>query len=497
MDPPADGLALWLVAHTDAPRCGVGFRERWRRLTRRVDSSWLLVALLLSVAVLGGLRGLGIEDGWVGFAQMVPTVGLLVYVGVALDSSLTDYSVGASDAAGVAVALALHEELTRRPPAGVSVGLVVAGAGEAWPLGFERWRKMEKRSAADTVIVELGPCGWEPSPGRRATRSWSRRAAPRADSRSHGRLHRAGDSPPCTYVRHPGGVPPRVALRTTRRARSTRPRSRRPTTSCRRRRQARREPDDHSHDGILVELDVDPRWSAERRRSPFDEVQPVARPVVRPAKRHRGGRLSRRLRRGGRGWGRSWPGRPGCGAGGSVPAGRLGGDHPARVRVREARPVTRCQATTSFAQTAWSLRRGRSMSWWYSARAEDPFELVGRGDTGVVVEGAVKRGDRNAVALVSLGRAGGPVELDALRFSHPPSRHGHVGRSVPDGDQIPKLNRGTVAGQAVGSAAGRGRGVARKACRICSEEEDPTMCREQMLAIQGRHDLFGGYGRAL
>ncbi len=98
VDPPADGLALWLVAHTDAPRCGVGFRERWRRWMRRVDASWLLLGLLLAVAVLGGLRGLGIEDGWLGFVQMVPTVGLLLFVGVALDSVLTDFSPGASDA---------------------------------------------------------------------------------------------------------------------------------------------------------------------------------------------------------------------------------------------------------------------------------------------------------------------------------------------------------------------------------------------------------------
>ena len=211
VDPDPAAVSLWLVAHTDAPRCGAGFRERLRRIARRVDASWLLVGLLLAVAVCGGLRQLGIEDAWLGILQMVPTVGLLAFVGVALDSVLTDWSPGASDAAGVAVALALHEELTRRPPDSLSVGLVVAGAGEAWPLGFERWRKLEKRSAADTVIVELGPCG-------SGTLGWSARHPQLVEACGpSGRLPLARPTAstrmlPSLYVRcvGPRGVPPRV-----------------------------------------------------------------------------------------------------------------------------------------------------------------------------------------------------------------------------------------------------------------------------------------------
>lgn len=210
-DPPGPGIRLWLVAHTDAPRGGAGFRERWRRWLRRVDTSWLLVGLLLAIAVCGGVRGLGVEAGWLGAVQMVPTVALLLYVGVALDSALTDWGPGAGDAAGVAVALALHEELTRRPPSSLSVGLVVAGAGEAWPLGFERWRKLEKRSAADTVIVELGPCG-------SGTVGWSARHPQLAEAcGAEGRLPltrptASSRALPSLYVRcvGPGGVPARV-----------------------------------------------------------------------------------------------------------------------------------------------------------------------------------------------------------------------------------------------------------------------------------------------
>lgn len=157
VEPPGPGIELWLVAHTDAPRAGAGFRLR--RWFRGVHPSVVLVALLLSVVVVGALRGLGLEGRVIGAVQLVPTVGLLAAAAVALDSVLSDWTAGAGDTAGVAVALALHEELTARPPARLSVGLVLAGAGEAWPYGFRAWLRSEKRTAEDTVLVELGPCG--------------------------------------------------------------------------------------------------------------------------------------------------------------------------------------------------------------------------------------------------------------------------------------------------------------------------------------------------
>ncbi|MEJ7893421.1 MAG: hypothetical protein WKF94_12365 [Solirubrobacteraceae bacterium] len=157
VDPPGPGIKLWLVAHTDASRAGAGFRVR--RWFRGVHPTWALVALLLSVVVVGALRGLGLEGRGIGAVQLIPTVGLLAVAAVALDCLLSDYTAGASDAAGVAVALALHEELTQRPPARFSVGLVLAGAGEAWPYGFRTWLRSEQRSSEDTVLVELGPCG--------------------------------------------------------------------------------------------------------------------------------------------------------------------------------------------------------------------------------------------------------------------------------------------------------------------------------------------------
>ncbi|MEA2125670.1 MAG: hypothetical protein QOI80_2452, partial [Solirubrobacteraceae bacterium] len=159
VEPPGAGIKLWLVAATDAPRCGAGFRERWRRLLRRLPALWLAVASLVAVAILGALRTAGIEGGAIGAVQLVPTVLLLACAAVALDALLSDWSPGASEAGGVAVALALHEELTRRAPARLSVGLLLCGAGATFPYGFRAWRRSEKPVPADTVIVELGPCG--------------------------------------------------------------------------------------------------------------------------------------------------------------------------------------------------------------------------------------------------------------------------------------------------------------------------------------------------
>jgi hypothetical protein len=158
-EPEPRGVRLWLVAHTDAPRCGGAFRERWRRLCRRLPTLPLAVAALLAVTALAALRASGTEGGWVGAVQLVPTVALLAVAAVALDSLLSVYSPGASDAAGVTVALALHEELTTRAPSRLSVGLLLAGAGEAFPLGFRAWRRAESPQPEETVIVELGPCG--------------------------------------------------------------------------------------------------------------------------------------------------------------------------------------------------------------------------------------------------------------------------------------------------------------------------------------------------
>ena len=67
---------------------------------------------------------------------------------------------GASaDASGVALALAVHEELTTRPPHRLSAGLVLAGAGDLFPLGLGQYLRNENRRGENTVILGIGPSG--------------------------------------------------------------------------------------------------------------------------------------------------------------------------------------------------------------------------------------------------------------------------------------------------------------------------------------------------
>jgi hypothetical protein len=105
-------------------------------------------------------RLLGAEGDAVGIPQFVPTVVLLLAAAAALDVALSDVAPGASDdASGVAVALALHQELADRPPQRLSAGLVLAGAGELFPYGMRKHLRGERPAPRDTVLFELGPVG--------------------------------------------------------------------------------------------------------------------------------------------------------------------------------------------------------------------------------------------------------------------------------------------------------------------------------------------------
>jgi hypothetical protein len=211
-EPPGDGIALWLVAHTDAPRCGGAFRERWRRLARRLFPLWLTVAAFLAVTALAAVRATGTEEAWVGAVQLLPTVVLLAAAAVALDSVLSGWSPGASDAAGLAVALAVHEELTTRAPHRLSAGLLVAGAGELFPYGFRVWRRAEKPAAAATVVIELGPCGSGAVAWSTANAQLAQACGDAGERLPARRPTAASRTLPSLYVRTvgAGGVPQRV-----------------------------------------------------------------------------------------------------------------------------------------------------------------------------------------------------------------------------------------------------------------------------------------------
>jgi hypothetical protein len=157
-----DRIDLFVTASTDAPRSGVIFAERWRRFGTRLRPGplWWVVILLLIIAVVAGIRGGGADGSVIGAVQFVPTLILLVAGAIGLDIALAKPSPGASDdASGVALALALHEELTNRPPRRLSAGLILAGAGDLFALGLQHYLRSEKRTPEKTVLLGIGPSG--------------------------------------------------------------------------------------------------------------------------------------------------------------------------------------------------------------------------------------------------------------------------------------------------------------------------------------------------
>jgi len=169
--PDPDRIALLITANTDAPRQGIAFRDGLRRMGARLGRGrlptslgWVVLALA-GVAAAAGARAAGAEGPAVGAPQFVPTLLLLLAAAVALDAALSNQSTGAGDdASGVAVACALHEALVRTPPAHLSPGLLLAGAGEAFPLGLAALLRRERPAPAATVVLEIGPCaGGDPA----------------------------------------------------------------------------------------------------------------------------------------------------------------------------------------------------------------------------------------------------------------------------------------------------------------------------------------------
>jgi hypothetical protein len=145
-EPPHEGFTLVIAAAYDAPRRGLVLNDRWRRWLR---PRWGLAACAVAVAAAAGARLGGVEATWLGALQLVPTVVLLLAFAAAVDIALSGFSPGANDnASGVAVALALLDELRREPPTTLAPALLLTGAGHAVP-----------PAAAGDVLLELGPCG--------------------------------------------------------------------------------------------------------------------------------------------------------------------------------------------------------------------------------------------------------------------------------------------------------------------------------------------------
>jgi hypothetical protein len=156
---PDEGVVLAITAPYDAPPRGLVLNDRWRAPLRRMPPSALAACGVL-VAAAAAARVAGYEPGWLGAAQLAPTVVLLVALAAAADVALSDCSPGANDnASGVAVAIQLLDELGREPPRTLRPALLLTGAGHAVPRAATRQLRSEGLGNARVVLLEVGPCG--------------------------------------------------------------------------------------------------------------------------------------------------------------------------------------------------------------------------------------------------------------------------------------------------------------------------------------------------
>jgi hypothetical protein len=183
-DAPDVLTPLVIAAAYDAPRRGLVLNDRWRR---RLRPRWGLAACGVAAAGAACARAGGVEGTWLGAVQLVPTVVLLVAFAAAVDIALSGFSPGANDnASGVAVALALFDELRRRPLRALAPALLLVGAGHAVPRAVAAHLRAERIHG---VVLEIGPCG-DGAPAEGGRRPAGVRIAG-ADTRAH----QADDTP--------------------------------------------------------------------------------------------------------------------------------------------------------------------------------------------------------------------------------------------------------------------------------------------------------------
>jgi hypothetical protein len=201
--PEADGVALLISATYDVPRGGVVRSARLRRLAARLPArplTWVAGCAVV-VAACAATRAAGVDGAWLGAAQLVPTLVLLAAVAAAVDGLTSGWSAGAGSASGVAVALTLHEELARRPPSGLSPGLLLHGAGSPGPQALRAHLRGERLKPREALVLEIGPSGagapaW-------ATRHSQVRAAARRAAEALGVSPRRALRPPAGTGRLP------------------------------------------------------------------------------------------------------------------------------------------------------------------------------------------------------------------------------------------------------------------------------------------------------
>jgi hypothetical protein len=157
--PEAGRVALIVSARYDVPRGGLARSALLQRIAARLPGrplAWL-AGCCAAVAAASAARAAGVEGAWLGALQLVPTLVLLGAIALAVDAMAAGWA--DHDASGAAVAIALHDELARRPPGELAPALLLHGAGAPGPQALRAHLRGERARARDTVVIEVGPCG--------------------------------------------------------------------------------------------------------------------------------------------------------------------------------------------------------------------------------------------------------------------------------------------------------------------------------------------------
>jgi hypothetical protein len=176
-------LRLLITANYDAGRTGLAFRDFLRHPTASIRKDlrgktlgwlgWLAVAIvwLLVVAI---VRLQGHNSTAIGFAQLPPTIALVLGLALLLDLASSQRSPAAGDnGTGVAIAVELARALDAAPPRHVDIEVVLTGASDIEGIGLRRYLRARRRSISPLNTAVLGiaaspagrPCWWS-SEGR-------------------------------------------------------------------------------------------------------------------------------------------------------------------------------------------------------------------------------------------------------------------------------------------------------------------------------------------
>lgn len=180
-DTDPDRLRLIITAGYDTPRAGLVHRpavrrplSRLRRLAGPVTPGWLgwLVIAIVWLEIIAILRLRGDQGHAISFAQLPPTLAVVLALAALLELAGAGWSPGSAEATAPGVALALAKALDTTPFRHLDVELVLTGTGNAGGIGLRRYlhSRRRDRTRRNTAVLGVAPCaagtaGWWRSDG--------------------------------------------------------------------------------------------------------------------------------------------------------------------------------------------------------------------------------------------------------------------------------------------------------------------------------------------